>query len=306
MRVLIIGGAGFVGTHLRAKLGQKHEVVIFDKERIDPAPDNCKYVRGDITDYLSIASVFHDFKPQQVYHLAGMVSRRECEETPTLAFQVNVVGTYHVCTLCVKHGARLIYAGSSEEYGRGFDNATITEGSSFGPATGIYSLTKRVAEQIIQHYAHSKGLKAVITRFFMLYGPGEPSCDYRSAVIRFIDCALTGRPMPVHLGTSRSWCYISDAVEALELILNWQQDGPWETFNIGRAEQIETVSLARIIRDMTGTGYGWVEVPVEPTIIPHKVADFSHIKDVLGWEAKTPLKVGLSIVIKSEEKRRRA
>jgi len=303
MRVLIIGGAGFVGTNLRAKLRNQHEVTIFDKERTNPVNDSCTYIRGDICDYISLENAFKKCKPEQVFHLAGMVSRRECEETPTLAFQTNVVGAYNICNLSVKHRARLLYSGSSEEYGNMFSQCHVNESTPFGPATGIYSLTKRFAEEVIQHFSYEKGLDATVMRYFMLYGPGEPYNDYRSVIIRFVGKALRNEPLPVHVGTSRSWCYASDAVEAMELLLERFQPDCYEAYNIGKFDPIKTTDLAKMIAKMCDSKSTIVETPVEPTIISHKHASFDHIKDTIGWEARTSLIDGLHNVIEYERKK---
>ena len=302
MKVLVTGGAGFVGTHLTKRLCDEMDVTVFDKEREVKIDDRAKYIRGDIIDYLSLAKAFEETKPDLVFHLAGMVSRRECEETQLMAFQTNMMGAYNICELCVRHNARVIYAGSSEEYGHGFTDTKVTETSSFGPATGIYSLSKRFADEVIQHFATQKGLTATAVRFFMLYGPGEPANSYRSAVIRFVDYAIKGQLLPVHDGTSRSWCYIDDAIEALMLLSKREQVQPFELYNIGRNDPIETIELAKLILQMTGRTHGFgVELTErEQTIIPHKSADFSKIKSILGWEATTPLETGLWHVIRHE------
>ena len=303
-KVLITGGAGFVGRHLTKHLCENADVTVFDQEREAHIDERAKYIRGDMTDYLSLARAFEQTKPDLVFHLAGMVSRKECEETPLLAFQTNVMGAYNVCELCVRHKARVIYAGSSEEYGHGFTGKSVTESTSFGAATGIYSLTKRFADEVIQHFAAQKGLTATTIRLFMLYGPGEPANGYRSAVIRFIDYAMKGDPLPVHPGTSRSWCYVDDAIEALMLIAKHKQTESYELYNIGKGvgedEPIATTKLAALIIEMVGSESVVNLTKADRTIIHHKVADFTKIRRELGWEATTPLKVGLKKVIEYE------
>jgi nucleoside-diphosphate-sugar epimerase len=301
MRALITGGAGFIGSHLAKHLCDEMDTTVFDKEREVRIDERADYIRGDITDYLSLAKAFEQTKPDLVFHLAGMVSRKECEETPLLAFQTNMMGAYNICELCVRHKARVIYAGSSEEYGHGFTDTKVTESTSFGPATGIYSLTKRFADEVIQHFAAKKGLTATAVRFFMLYGPGEPANPYRSAAIRFISYAMKGEPLPVHGGTSRSWCYIDDAIEALMLLARREQTQSYELYNIGKNEPIETPELARLILTLTESKSEIVLTEPDPTIIPHKSADFGKIKAVLGWEATTPLETGLKHVIRHEK-----
>ena len=197
----------------------------------------------------------------------------------------------------------MIYAGSSEEYGQGFTDELVSETSAFGPATGIYSLTKRFADEVIQHFAARKGLTATAVRFFMLYGPGEPANSYRSAVIRFVHAALNNEPLPVHNNTSRSWCYVTDAIEALMLIAKRTQEEPYELYNIGRNSPIQTKDLAELIISMTGSSSAIRFTEPESTIIKHKSASFKKLKDTLGWEARTPLEVGLKKVIDFELER---
>jgi nucleoside-diphosphate-sugar epimerase len=293
MKLLITGGAGFIGTHLSKRLID-HEVHVLDRLRL--MGEN--YHRGDINDYQSLERVFEEVKPELVIHLAGMVSRKECEETPTLAIQTNAGGTYNVCALSLKHRARLIYSGSSEEYGTALlGGAVVDEETVFGEPTSVYSMTKRMAEEIVQYHAFFKGLKATTMRIFMLYGPGEEPSDYRSALVRFTYWALKHQPLTVHVNTERSWCYIADAVEAMKLLVERDQKEKYEVFNIGRADPVPTEQLAEMIVKLCGSRSEIRRVVAEPTVIPVKRASFKKAKEVLGWEADCPLEDGLKEVV---------
>jgi nucleoside-diphosphate-sugar epimerase len=296
MRIFISGGLGFIGSHLSEKLDRAgHEIHIFDRLRISKE----RYYRGDLNDYYSLENAFGKAKPQLVIHLGGMVSRKECEETPDMAIATNAGGTFHVCALSLKHGARLIYAGSSEEYGTALGSERVVdEATPFGEPTSIYSMTKRMAEEIVRYFAHFKGLKASTIRFFMLYGPGEEPTDYRSALVRFTYKALTNRPLIVHKGTERAWCYIDDATDAIKLIVERKQEEKYEDFNIGRSEPIPTELLADKIIKICRSSSEIKKVPVESTVIPVKRASFRKVKDLLGWEAKKPIDEGLKEVVK--------
>jgi nucleoside-diphosphate-sugar epimerase len=223
-----------------------------------------------------------------------MVSRKECEETPNLAIATNVGGTQSVCTLCLKHRARLIYSGSSEEYGTAFKNGAVDESTPFGEPTSIYSMTKRMAEELIQYYSYFKGLNATTMRLFMLYGVGEEPSEYRSAIVRFIDWALKGQPLIVHRGTERSWCYIDDIIEAIKIIVEREQENHYEVFNLGKDDPISTHDLAYKILEVCNSSSTLIITDPEPTVIPIKRASFEKAKQVLGWEAKTPLQEGLN------------
>jgi nucleoside-diphosphate-sugar epimerase len=297
MKVLITGGLGFIGTHLERALTERgHDVTVYDRYRIERP----KYIRGDICDGYSIRKAFETVQPECVVHLAAMVSRRESEETPYSAINSNVVGTLNVVQMCLKHNARLIYAGSSEEYGTAFfGNTVINEDTPFGEPTSIYSMTKRMAEELIQYYAQFKGLTATTTRFFMLYGPGEPATGYRSALVRFMDAAMKGKPLVVHRETMRQWCYINDAIEILTGIIEAQQIAKYEAYNIGNEEQIPTEGLARCILRVTKSKSPIKLIEPEETIIPVKLAKFDKVFHDFGWKATTPLSVGLKQVHRS-------
>lgn len=291
MRILVTGGLGFVGKHLCSVL-HNHEVHVFDRERASAE----NYHRGDLLDYYSLEQCFDAVKPEIVIHLAGMVSRKECEETPNLAIATNVGGTQSICTLTLKHEARLIYSGSSEEYGIAFKNGAVDESTPFGEPTSIYSMTKRMAEELIQYHSYFKGLTATTVRLFMLYGVGEEPSDYRSAVVRFIDWALRGQSLTVHRGTERSWCYIDDVVEAIELIVEREQENHYEVFNLGKDDPISAEDLANKILEVCNSSSNIFITDPEQTVIPIKRASFEKAKQVLGWEAKIPLEEGLKKV----------
>lgn len=295
MRILITGGLGFIGSNLSKKLSANgYEIHVFDRRRVNKE----RYYRGDLNDYYSLENAFENAKPQVVIHLGAMVSRKESEETPDMAIATNASGTFHVCSLSLKYGSRLIYAGSSEEYGTALQsNIVVDESVPFGEPTSIYSMTKRMAEEIAQYFAHFKGLKATTMRLFMLYGPGEEPTDYRSAIARFTYNALTNRPLLVHANTERAWCHIDDAVDVMKLVVDRQQSSNYEVFNIGKDEPILTELLAKKIVELSDSLSNMVKIPIEATVIPVKRASFKKAKDLLGWEAKVPIENGLIGVI---------
>jgi nucleoside-diphosphate-sugar epimerase len=292
MRVLVTGAAGFIGTYLIQRLRQEDsfEIFEFDRERLT----RDRYFRGDVSDWYSLDVAFRKAQPELVVHLGAMVSRRECEETPNVAISTNAGATLNVCTMCVKYQARLLYAGSSEEYGTAFaGNRVVDEETPFGEPTGIYGMTKRMAEEVVQHFSYAKGLQATTVRFFMLYGPGEKTSGYRSALIRFMDAASKGQPLIVHTETERSWCFAPDAMEALRKIIGRKQAARHEVFNVGRDEPVSSEQLAQKIVEIASSSSLLKRVPPEPMIIPVKRGSFQKASKELGWEATTPLDEGL-------------
>lgn len=294
MKVLITGGLGFIGSHLGELLESGGDEVAY-MDRIRRTQQN--YYRGDICDYYRMEDIFNAVKPDVVYHLAAMVSRKECEETPLLAIQSNVDGTMNICRLAARHNSRLIYSGSSEEYGEAFfNNEYVTERTAFGKPTSFYSMTKRMSEEVVEYYTASSDLLAITTRFFMLYGSGEESSDYRSAISRFINSAIHNVPLKVHKGTERSWCHISDAILALYLMADVKLNS-YTSINIGRNEPILTDDLASRIISLSNSKSEIEFVEKDETIIPVKRADFGYAKEFLGWESKIRLDDGLKMTI---------
>jgi nucleoside-diphosphate-sugar epimerase len=295
MRILITGGLGFIGSWLeQALLAKRHAVYIMDKHRVNRE----RYFRGDICDHHCMEQIFAKIRPEIVIHLAAMVSRKESEETPFMAIQTNVEGTLNIAILSRHYQSRIIYAGSSEEYGTAFYNKEpVTEDTPFGYPTSIYSMTKRMSEEIVQYYAMFRGVEATTLRFFMLYGIGEPASDYRSAMIRFVDAAKNGAPLTVHDGTSRQWCYITDAVDAIVKVVERKQTTPYEVYNIGNGGSVSTLALAKKIIELSLSRSAVSLVRAERTVIPVKIASFKKAKTVLGWEAKVLLEEGIRKVI---------
>lgn len=296
-RILITGGLGFIGQKLEERLIKEgHEVFIFDRTRISRE----RYFHGDIIDYYNLENTFNKVNPEIVFHFAAMVSRKECEEAPYMAIATNVDGTLNVVNLCVKYNSRLIYAGSSEEYGDAYcaeNDYTVDENTPMGIPTSYYAMTKRMSDEIIQYNTKYGELIATTVRFCMLYG-AESYSEYRSAITRFIYAAMEGGPLMAHENTERSWCHIDDAIDALILVLNHDQKGCYEVYNIGKEEPISAVDLAKLIVRLTESESEIKVVPVEPTIVSIKRMKFNHIKNVLGWESKIPLKNGLARTIR--------
>lgn len=289
MKILITGGCGFIGSHLEPALkGLGDEVYLTDRIRVSGK----NYLRGDICDYIRMEEIFDEVRPDVVYHFAGMVSRKECEETPQLAIQTNALGTMNIIRLCQKGYAKIVYAGSSEEYGSAFDGGNVvTEESPLGTPSSIYSATKRMADELIEYHTIYKGLFSTRFRFFMFYGGGEPANEYRSAISRFMDAAIKGEPMHVHRNTERSWCHIDDGIMALVAA---RDRGDGKLYNIGRDEPILTTDLALKIRAITGSNSQLVLENAGETIIPVKRASFAKAEKELGWKSIISLDEGLN------------
>jgi nucleoside-diphosphate-sugar epimerase len=291
MRVLVTGSQGTLGKKLVATLETENAVWGTDRAKIK-AP---RYFPGDITRYETLDPVFDEAKPDVVYHLAGEVSREICDHWPTIAAESNVVGTMNVALLCLRYGARLVYAGSSEEYGDAFDKGPVSEGTPLGKPRGVYALTKRMAEDVIEHWHRMRGLDAILLRLFMCYGCEHPT-PYRSAIAQFIYQARMGQDLIVHRATERSWCHIDDMIDGIRRAGEFKlKDGQarCEVFLLGRNEATATEEIAKTIIQ-TLNSQSKIRLVDPPTdVTPVKRATFEKAAKLLGWKAETSIEAGL-------------
>jgi len=291
LRILVIGSQGVLGTRLTATLAKDDYVWGTDRKKLK-APN---YMPSDITHYETIEPVFDIARPEVVYHLAGEVSREICDHWPTIAAEANVLGTMNVALLCLKYKARIVYAGSSEEYGDAFAKGPVTEGTALGRPQGIYALTKWMAEEIIEYWHRVHGLDAIIARLFMCYGAEQPS-GYRSAIAQFIHRARLGQELVVHRNSERSWCYLDDMIDGMIRAGKYKLNSGnprYEIFLLGRDEPVPTEHVAKKVIELlhSPSKIKLLDPPVGVT--PVKRATFTKADKLLGWKATTSLEVGL-------------
>lgn len=294
MRVLVIGSEGTIGTQLVPYL-KEEGFSVKRADRIRMRADD--YIMVDITHYETLEPAF-DPTPDIVIHLAGEVSRETSEHWPNIAIESNVIGTMNVIRLCLRNNARLVFAGTSEEYGASyFDGIPVSEETQPRQQQGIYGLTKWMAEEIIEYCHRRYDLHAIIVRLFMCYGPGELPNPYRSAISRFIDWARQNEPIHVHYGGERSWCYIDDVVEGIVSATKYD-DEPFSIFNIGREEPWTMEDVAREIIRLTNSNSEIILEPAPPGITLVKRGNFDKAEKALNWKAQTSFLDGLEKTVR--------
>lgn len=286
MRILVTGSAGFIGGHLCRELREHgHRIEGFDIAR---APWD------DVMEYGQIEPAVGDFAPDVVVHLAAQVGRLFGEDDIAHTIGENAIGTANVARAAAAHGARLVYASTSEVYGDRGDQPCYEEelyDRSFLPHN-IYGLSKRWGEEACRLYA-PEGL--LVWRISMPYGPGLPAGRGRAAICNFLDQAQRRATIPVHGGSERSWCYISDTVRAMRMTIEWNCSG---AFNIGRDDDARPlIDVARIACDLTGAPWSLIEevdAPARQTVVKRLATD--KIRN-LGWEPAVPLRCGMRFLL---------
>ena len=282
MKILVTGGAGFLGQHLCFELEQAgHEVVV-----VDVAHTRWHDLRfPEIVD-----SVFDEHSDSDIcVHLAAKVGRLFGEEEPMETITDNVGMTALVAQACGLRKIRLAYASTSEVYG---DNGEDLCDEDDGPWTlphNLYGISKLFGEDVCRHYAPD-GL--TIFRFSMPYGPGLPAGRGRAAIINMLHQALHEKKIPVHDGAERSWCYVTDTVRAVRMVLEQTEGG---AFNIGRDDAaVPMKHVADIACELADARPFLIEIVPAPKM--QTVVKRLSTKKIraLGWEPEVDLIEGMT------------
>jgi dTDP-glucose 4,6-dehydratase len=298
MRVVISGGAGFLGSHLcEALLARGDQVVCMDNLVTGRATnvaalvgqEGFTFVRHDVSKRVSV-----DGPVDAVMHLASPASPRDFPEIPIKILKVGSLGTHNLLGLAKAKGARFFLASTSEVYGDPLVHPQVESYwgnvNPIGPR-GVYDEAKRFAEAMTMAYHRQHGVDVRITRIFNTYGPRMRPDDGR-VVSNFIVQALTGRPLTVYGDGSqtRSFCYASDEVRGFLALLDSDYVGP---VNIGTPNEFTVLELAKLVVEITGSSS---EVSFEPLPQDDPVQrrpDISLATSVLGWRPEVPLREGL-------------
>jgi len=298
MRVLITGGAGFLGSHLCDRfLAEGHEVIAMDNlitgsvSNIEHLAGNerFRFIKQDVTEYIYI-----DGPLDAVLHFASPASPIDYLRYPIQTLKVGALGTHKALGLAKAKGARFLLASTSEVYG---DPRVHPQPESYwgnvnpiGPR-GVYDEAKRFAEAMTMAYHRYHGIETRIARIFNTYGPRMRLDDGR-VVPNFIGQALRGEPLTVYGdGTqTRSFCYVDDMIEGIYRLLFSDEVEP---VNLGNPQEMSILEFAHLINRLTGNKAGIVFCPL-PEDDPHvRRPDIEKARQILGWEPKVGLEEGL-------------
>ncbi len=318
MKVLITGGAGFIGSHLSERLlkdGDK--VVVIDNLSTGSLKniENFKkhsgfeFVEGDVRNAELLEPLVE--KSEAVFHLAAAVGVKLIAEAPVHTIETNIGGTEKVLDVANKFGKKILIASSSEVYGKSeavpfCEDDDIVLGSTC-LSRWSYACSKAIDEFLGLAFYQQYGLGVVIARFFNTIGPRQTG-QYGMVVPRFVQWALRNEPMLIY-GTGqqrRCFCYVADVVEAVIDLINCEQ-AAGKVYNIGSAEEITIEALADKIIEMTGSRSRKEFVPYDIAYgrpiedMMRRVPSLELIKKTVGWEPKTSLTETLQLIIDNEK-----
>jgi dTDP-glucose 4,6-dehydratase len=302
MRVVVTGGAGFLGSHLcQAMLEDGAEVVCLDN-LLTGSADNVAHllprkefrlVHCDVTDFVHVPG-----KVDLVLHFASPASPSDYLKFPLDTLKVGAVGTWHALGLAKEKGARLVLASTSEVYG---DPQVHPQPEDYwghvnpiGPR-GVYDEGKRYGEALVTAYRNSEGVDAGIVRIFNTYGPRMRPYDGR-AIPTFIRQALLGQPLTVAGDGSqtRSVCYVDDLVKGVVAFASSEHAGP---VNIGNPDEMSVRRIAEDVVAATGSDseIKYVDLPVDDPKV--RRPDTTRARALLGWQPEVSWADGLASTV---------
>ncbi|ANA40230.1 NAD-dependent dehydratase [Geobacter anodireducens] len=301
MRILVTGGAGFIGSHLcELLLGQGHDVLCLDnfftgsKRNIDRLMDFHRFevIRHDIIEPILL-------EVDRIYNLACPASPVHYQYNPVKTIKTSVMGTINMLGLAKRVRARILQASTSEVYG----DPTVhpqpeTYWGNVNPIgiRSCYDEGKRVAETLMIDYHRQNGVDIRIARIFNTYGPRMAEHDGR-VVSNFVVQALRGEDLTVYGDGSqtRSFCYVDDLLDGLVTLMEHDQFcGP---VNLGNPEETPIIEFARRIIAMTGSSSQIIYRPLPSDDPRQRQPDITLARTILGWEPRVSLDEGLAQTI---------
>ncbi|PWB50788.1 MAG: NAD-dependent dehydratase [Candidatus Methanoperedenaceae archaeon] len=301
MKVLVTGGAGFIGSHLcDLLLARGHEVLCVDNlatgsknNIIHIENDNFSYVRHNVTKPLYLEE-----KIDWIFHLASPASPIDYLELPIPTLKVGALGTYNMLGLAKEKNARFLLTSTSEVYGDPLVSPQSEEYwgnvNPIGPR-GVYDEAKRFAEAITMAYHRYHGVETRIVRIFNTYGPRMRLKDGR-VVPNFIGQALNGEDLTVYGDGSqtRSFCYVSDEIEGIYRLMLSDYSDP---INIGNPEERTILEFANFVLKLTGTSSKIIFKELPEDDPKQRRPDITKARKILNWEPKVSLEEGLGKTI---------
>ncbi len=307
MKVLITGGAGFLGSHLTdALLARGDEVTILDvvsdlKVRHNLGNPRFQYVRDSVLHADLLESLI--LKCDLVYHLAAVVGVEHYVGDPYEVLNVNINGTQAVLKLAYKHNRKVVFSSTSEVYGRNPKVPFSEDDERVLGSTRIdrwcYSTSKAAAEHFCFAY-HRLGLPVVVLRYFNVYGPRLDKIDVGRVITIFMGQVLRGEPVTVIGDGTQTRCftYIDDAIQAT-VAAGLSEQAVGQVINVGGAEETRIRDLAALMIRLTGSLSGITFVPQEEVYgpsfedVPRRVPCLRRMHELLGVRAEVPLEKGL-------------
>ena len=301
MKVLVTGGAGFIGSHLCERLlARGDELLVLDNfnDFYDPAIkranaaglEGARIVEGDIRDADLVGKLFEEFHPEALVHLAAMAGVRPSLEDPLLYQDVNVRGTMVLLeALRASPDTRFVFASSSSVYG-GNEKVPFSEADELNRPVSPYAATKRAGELIAFTYHHLFGIPTTCLRFFTVFGPRQRP---EMAIHKFVALVLKGEAIPFFGDgeSRRDYTYVDDIVAGVLAAID-RCEG-YEIYNLGESQTTSLADLVQMIGEVCGRAPILERLPNQAGDVPVTCADISRAQADLDYQPSTTVRAGL-------------
>ena len=296
MKVMVTGGAGFIGSHLVDRLIQEgHEAVVVDNLSTGKRKHVNRAARFYKLDVQSprLERVFRKERPSVLMHLAAQMDIRRSVEDPIFDAQSNILGTINVLEQAVRHGSRKVVFASSG--GAIYGEQEVFPAPESHPTRPLspYGISKLAGEFYLAYYQQHSGIQYVSLRYSNVYGPRQDPHGEAGVVAIFTQKMLSGE-QPIVNGTgrqTRDFVFVEDVVDAHLAVMGKDVQG---CYNVGVGEETSINELFGMLADLTKSGSKQVHGPAKKGEQARSVVDSTKLRQELGWEPRTPLSEGLS------------
>ena len=303
MKILVTGGAGFIGSHLvQALVNQGHDVSVIDDfndfydprlkwKNLEDVRRSIRLYEADICDKHAVLDTFSQEKPDAVVHLAARAGVQPSVENPERYLQTNVMGTFNLLEAAKQQGIeRFAFASSSSVYGASRE-IPFREDQALTQTLSPYAATKLAGEHLCSNYSHLYGLRVVCLRLFTVYGPRQrPDLS----IHRFTDLIYHAKPIEVYGdGTARrDFTYVDDTIQGMLASLS-HAGSAFEVFNLGESQTVELKAVIAEIEQALGKKAKIQFQPPFPGDMPQTFADISKARKLLNYRPTTSIKTGI-------------
>lgn len=295
MNALVVGGCGFIGSHLVGRLVEGgYEVRVYDRSpnRFIGAPDGVEFVEGELGNHGLIREAVE--RVEVVYHFVSTTLPKTSNDDPIYDVRSNLVDTLQLLEACVEAGVRKVIFSSSGGTVYGPPVAVpITEDHPTNPISS-YGIVKLAIEKYLGLFHHLHGLDYAALRISNPYGPLQDPAGQQGAISVFLNRIRTGQPITIwgDGGVVRDYLYVSDLVDALELAAGTTTER--KVFNVGHGQGFSLNELVELMSSVVGVRPEVEYLPARALDVPISVLDISRVEADLGWSPKTEMEEGIS------------
>ncbi|MEI6058152.1 MAG: NAD-dependent epimerase/dehydratase family protein [archaeon] len=294
MKILVTGGAGFIGSHIVDLLVREHEVLVIDnlssgkKKNINP---RARFYQSDLSDYTKIGEIFENEKPEVVYHLAAQIDVRKSLQNPVYDANINIINTINLLEMCIKYNIKHFIFSSTGGAIYGDTKEIPTPESHSALPVSPYGCAKLSIEKYLNYYNKVHNLKYTILRYSNVYGPRQNPEGEAGAIAIFLDQMFQNKNSIIFGGIqTRDFVYVRDVARANLLALN---DDKSETYNISSGKEIDIIELYSKLNKYFNNKFTPEFKELRKGEQMKSCLSYEKIKNFMGWQPEIKLDDGL-------------